>query len=212
MHIRARDRGWVAQYLRTGPALAPPSCRSSLHSSGRAQSPTILAERAARGSAPDEDRPRMRIGPAGGWGRISNPIRRLDRETRGLERLLTADELGERLGMKTEWVWAQARAGRIPHVRLDWYRRFRESAVEEWLRDIETRGSGPSRAPDPVRSRCVGARGSVHRRRPDDHVRRSLSVGPAPRQRECHGQVRTRLTHVRRQIAHFIRRGGPPGP
>jgi excisionase family DNA binding protein len=41
-----------------------------------------------------------------------------------MDRLLTADELAERLGMKTEWVWAQARAGRIPHVRLGRYRRF----------------------------------------------------------------------------------------
>ncbi|MFL5861888.1 MAG: helix-turn-helix domain-containing protein [Solirubrobacteraceae bacterium] len=39
-------------------------------------------------------------------------------------RLLTADELAERLGAKTDWVWAQARAGRIPHVRLGRYRRF----------------------------------------------------------------------------------------
>lgn len=58
-----------------------------------------------------------------------------------MDRLLTADELGERLGMKTEWVWAQAR-GPIPHVRLGRYRRFRESAVEEWLREIESGGTG----------------------------------------------------------------------
>ncbi len=58
-----------------------------------------------------------------------------------MDKLLTADELAERLGMKTEWVWAQARAGRIPHVRLGRYRRFRESAVEEWLRELETGGA-----------------------------------------------------------------------
>jgi Helix-turn-helix domain len=34
-----------------------------------------------------------------------------------------------------------ARAGRIPHVRLGRYRRFRESAVEEWLRELETGGA-----------------------------------------------------------------------
>ena len=54
-----------------------------------------------------------------------------------MDRLLTAEELAERLGMKTEWVWAQARAGRIPHVRLGRYRRFREAAVEAWLRELE---------------------------------------------------------------------------
>jgi excisionase family DNA binding protein len=74
-----------------------------------------------------------------------------------MDRLLTADELAERLGMKTEWVWAQARAGRIPHVRLGKYRRFRESAVEAWLRDLETGGSGraanPQARPIPLRRR-----------------------------------------------------------
>jgi excisionase family DNA binding protein len=44
-----------------------------------------------------------------------------------MDRLLTAEEIAERLGMKTQWVWAQARGGRIPHVRLGRYRRFRES-------------------------------------------------------------------------------------
>ena len=61
---------------------------------------------------------------------------------RYMDRLLTADELAERLGMKTEWVWSQARAGRIPHVRLGRYRRFRESAVDAWSQDLETGGSG----------------------------------------------------------------------
>ena len=58
-----------------------------------------------------------------------------------MDRLLTADELAQRLGMKTEWVWAQAGAGTVPHVRLGRYRRFRESAVEEWLRELETGGT-----------------------------------------------------------------------
>jgi excisionase family DNA binding protein len=66
-----------------------------------------------------------------------------------MDRLLTADELAERLGMKTEWVWAQARTGRIPHVRLGRYRRFRESAVEEWLLELETGGSGRSASTPP---------------------------------------------------------------
>jgi excisionase family DNA binding protein len=64
-----------------------------------------------------------------------------------MDRLLTADELAERLGMKTDWVWAQARAGRIPHVRLGRYRRFRESAVEAWLHDLETGGTTSRSAP-----------------------------------------------------------------
>ena len=55
------------------------------------------------------------------------------REPRSMDRLLTADEVAERLGVRTDWVWAQARAGRIPHVRLGRYRRFRESALEAWI-------------------------------------------------------------------------------
>ena len=33
-----------------------------------------------------------------------------------MTRLLTVDEVAERLGVTKDWVWAQARAGRIPHV------------------------------------------------------------------------------------------------
>ena len=72
-----------------------------------------------------------------------------------MDRLLTADELAERLGMKTEWVWAQAGAGRIPHVRLGRYRRFRESAVETWLRELETGGPAtPQSRPITLRRRA----------------------------------------------------------
>ena len=52
-------------------------------------------------------------------------------------RLLTVADVAERLGVSQEWVWAQARAGRIPHVRLGRYRRFREEAISEWLRRLE---------------------------------------------------------------------------
>ncbi len=54
-----------------------------------------------------------------------------------MDRLLTADEIADRLGVTPQWVWAQARAGRMPHVRLGRYRRFRESAVEAWLEELE---------------------------------------------------------------------------
>ena len=52
-----------------------------------------------------------------------------------MDRLLTAEEIAQQLGVTPQWVWAQARAGLIPHVRLGRYRRFRESAVEAWLCD-----------------------------------------------------------------------------
>jgi len=54
-----------------------------------------------------------------------------------MTRLLTVDEVAERLGVTKDWVWAQARAGRIPHVRLGRYRRFREEAIDAWLRQLE---------------------------------------------------------------------------
>jgi excisionase family DNA binding protein len=54
-----------------------------------------------------------------------------------MTRLLTVDEVAERLGVTKDWVWAQARAGRIPHVRLGRYRRFREEAIDAWLAQLE---------------------------------------------------------------------------
>jgi excisionase family DNA binding protein len=54
-----------------------------------------------------------------------------------MTRLLTVEEVAERLGVTKHWVWAQARAGRIPHVQLGRYRRFREDALEEWLDQLE---------------------------------------------------------------------------
>ena len=60
----------------------------------------------------------------------------------GVTRLLTADEVAERLGVTKDWVWAQARAGRIPHVQLGRYRRFREEALERWLEEFEMQSAG----------------------------------------------------------------------
>jgi excisionase family DNA binding protein len=59
-----------------------------------------------------------------------------------MTRLLTVDDVAERLGVTKDWVWAQARAGRIPHVQLGRYRRFREEALEEWLENLERRSVG----------------------------------------------------------------------
>jgi len=56
-----------------------------------------------------------------------------------MTRLLTAEEVAERLGVTKEWVWAHARACHIPHVQLGRYRRFREDALEAWVRELEGR-------------------------------------------------------------------------
>jgi len=70
-----------------------------------------------------------------------------------MNRLLTATQVAERLGVKPGWVWAQARAGRIPHVQLGRYRRFREEALEDWLRELEHAGGdhGPLAEPSAAR-------------------------------------------------------------
>lgn len=52
--------------------------------------------------------------------------------------LLTAQDVAERLGVSKDWVWAQARAGAIPHIRLGRYRRFRAEAIEAWIVELES--------------------------------------------------------------------------
>jgi excisionase family DNA binding protein len=54
-----------------------------------------------------------------------------------MTRLLTAHEVAERLGVTEDWVWAQARNGTIPYVPLGRYRRFREEAIDQWLRELQ---------------------------------------------------------------------------
>jgi excisionase family DNA binding protein len=49
--------------------------------------------------------------------------------------LLTGKEAAEKLGLKTSWVMAEARANRIPHVRLGKYVRFDEDDLEKWAKD-----------------------------------------------------------------------------
>jgi excisionase family DNA binding protein len=55
-------------------------------------------------------------------------------------KLLTAEEVAERLGVGVKWVWAQARSGTIPHVRLGRYKRFRPEAIDAWLAQLEEGG------------------------------------------------------------------------
>ena len=53
-------------------------------------------------------------------------------------KLINADEVAEKLGVPVSWVYERTRertpAGkRIPHIRLGKYRKFIESAIDEWL-------------------------------------------------------------------------------
>ena len=52
-------------------------------------------------------------------------------------RLLTATDVAEKLAVPKSWVYAETRAGRLPHVPLGRYRRYQEAAIDEWLTRIE---------------------------------------------------------------------------
>lgn len=56
--------------------------------------------------------------------------------------LLDAAGVAALLRVPTSWVYAEARAGRLPHVRIGRYRRFRRGALEAW---IAARERGPVR-------------------------------------------------------------------
>ena len=59
-----------------------------------------------------------------------------------LGRLLDADDVAAALGVSRDWIYAEVRAGRIPHVHLGRNVRFRASTIEAWLSDLE-RGKMP---------------------------------------------------------------------
>jgi excisionase family DNA binding protein len=60
--------------------------------------------------------------------------------SKGSERLLTADEVAEIIGMRVDYVFALSRRNQIPHLRFGRTLRFRADAIESWLRAAE-RGS-----------------------------------------------------------------------
>ena len=81
--------------------------------------------------------------------------------------LLDATEAGRLLSVPASWVLAEARANRIPHVRLGRYVRFSADDLEDWWR---ARMRGPWRtrgaASRTARSLLVD-RQAEHGRRPD---------------------------------------------
>jgi excisionase family DNA binding protein len=50
------------------------------------------------------------------------------------------------IGMTADWVYREVRAGRMPHIRLGRYVRFRRESIDAWLAARE-------RGPAPVRIR-----------------------------------------------------------
>jgi len=73
------------------------------------------------------------------------------KHTNGNGRLLTAEEVADMLGVPKTWVYAETRAGRMPHVALGRYRRYHRDALAAWVAERE-RG--------PVSGSCTG--GSPH--------------------------------------------------
>jgi excisionase family DNA binding protein len=65
-----------------------------------------------------------------------------------MNRLLTPKDVAEMLSLKPSWVYAEARAGRIPHIRLGRYVRFKASSIAQWADDRE-RGPLPPAGASP---------------------------------------------------------------
>ena len=61
--------------------------------------------------------------------------------------LLTADDVAALLGVGTDWIYSETRAGRIPHVKLGRCRRYRRESIDAWLAELEAGGrvSGTNR-------------------------------------------------------------------
>jgi excisionase family DNA binding protein len=55
----------------------------------------------------------------------------------GNDPLLTADQVAAMLQVTKAWVYAETRAGRIPHIPLGRYVRYRRSAVQQWITTLE---------------------------------------------------------------------------
>jgi excisionase family DNA binding protein len=56
-------------------------------------------------------------------------------------RLLEVDDVANFLGMRTDWVYREVRAGRLPHIRLGRAVRFRRESIEAWIQSQERAAS-----------------------------------------------------------------------
>jgi excisionase family DNA binding protein len=54
------------------------------------------------------------------------------------DRLLTAADVAELLCVPVSWVREHTRSGRIPHVQLGRYVRYREETLVSWVAEQET--------------------------------------------------------------------------
>ena len=59
------------------------------------------------------------------------------------DRLLTADEIAQRLAVPTSWVREHTRTGSVPCVRLGRWVRYSAADVDAWVEGCKT-GGGPT--------------------------------------------------------------------
>ncbi len=64
---------------------------------------------------------------------IKGEIQKKANGTSTLETLLEAEELAKILGVDTAYVYSQARAKKIPSLKLGKYRKFSPSQIKKWL-------------------------------------------------------------------------------
>ncbi len=55
------------------------------------------------------------------------------------DKLLTADDVADLMRVTRAWVCAETRRNAIPHLRLGRYVRYRRTATEAWMAQIERR-------------------------------------------------------------------------
>lgn len=58
------------------------------------------------------------------------------------DKLLTAEQVAEWLGIPESWVRRETRAGRIPFVALGRYRRYDRAKVLAWVEGLSAGGNG----------------------------------------------------------------------
>jgi excisionase family DNA binding protein len=63
---------------------------------------------------------------------------------------LSAEDVAALIGMTKDWIYTETRAGRIPHVALGRYYRYRRESIDAWLRELE-QSAGESRRRAPSR-------------------------------------------------------------
>lgn len=81
-------------------------------------------------------------------------------QTIAREPLINAEAAATLLSVPASWVLAEARAGRIPHVRLGKYVRFDADELQAWWM---TRRQGPWRARGAAAARATGSQPGAQR-------------------------------------------------